>query len=65
MSAEMITQVRRELGPSGTVICSGAGSALDLSDATITVGWENADGDSGTYTEWKAEGSVFVLLSEL
>lgn len=54
MSPEMTTQVGQELGPSGTVICSGAGSALDLSDATITVSWENADGNSGTYTEWEA-----------
>ncbi len=53
MSAEMTTQVGQELGPSGTAICDGAGSALNLSDATITVGWENADGTSGTYNEWE------------
>lgn len=53
MSAGMTTQVGRELGPGGTVLCGGAGNELDLSDATITVGWENADGNSGTYAEWE------------
>ncbi|WP_340101346.1 type IV pilin N-terminal domain-containing protein [Salinibaculum salinum] len=48
----MTTQVGRELGPGGTAVCAGAGNELDLTDATVTVGWENADGDSGTYAEW-------------
>ena len=53
MGAGMTTQVGQELGPGGTVVCAGAGNELDLSDATVTVGWENADGNSGTYAEWE------------
>lgn len=35
-------------------LCTGGGT-LDLSDATLTVVWENADGSSGTYKEWQNE----------
>jgi flagellin-like protein len=53
MGAGMTTQVGQELGPSGAVVCAGAGNGLDLSDATITVSWENANGNTGTYAEWE------------
>lgn len=55
ISAGMSVQVGRELGPGGTVLCPGGGSELDLSDATVTLVWENDGGASGTYRTWNAE----------
>jgi flagellin-like protein len=52
MRAGMSTQVGAELGPSGTAICAGASNDLTLSDATVTLVWENSDGDEGTFTSW-------------
>lgn len=54
MGAGETTQVGRELGPGGTTLCPGAGNQLDLSNATITLVWENSKGASRTYQNWDA-----------
>jgi flagellin-like protein len=55
MGAGETTQVGKELGPGGTTLCAGASNQLDLSDATVTVVWENSEGATGTYQRWDGE----------
>lgn len=56
MGAGMTVQVGTDLDFDGTRdLCTGGGD-LDLSDATITVRWENSDGASGTYNSWTTDG---------
>ena len=54
MGAGMTAQVGTELGPGGTVICSGTGNDLNLSGATVTLIWENGNGASSPYRSWSA-----------
>jgi flagellin-like protein len=52
MRAGMTVQVGTDLDFDGTRdLCTGGGD-LDLSDATVTVVWENRDGSNGTYSSW-------------
>jgi flagellin-like protein len=55
MGAGMTVQVGTDLDFDGTRDLCPSGGDLDLSDATVTVLWENSEGASGTYESWTAD----------